>query len=446
MPTASTSTSASKPSPRRHGSAVRFFLLLGAAVGLVACGDSSTGAGGAPGGLDGPDVPLTAEAEDVFTVGALDGEDWETFGNVRSVSFDAAGNLHVFDPGAHRVVVVGPDGALVRTVGQQGDGPGEIGNPMAAALLSDGRLAVFDFGMPGAFELFGPDGAHVETVSVDITKGIPGLRLIALPDSRLLTAGGGRFTFAGQGSDGEDEEAPEENRRPLEIFSLDGTGPEQLYQAWDLPPAGQGEEVSASNSEGQRRMVMSMSRMRAFEPGLHFGALSDGRVAVADSLGWRVKLLASDGSVAGTLERPIAPAPATASVQEQERARREAELEDGATGRLVVFGSNIYADPAITEAMRRGIEEMIFADEIPVIANLAVDWDDRIWVARSGPLGQDDGPTDIATASGEYVGTLPADGLRIPDAFGPGGLMAYVESDELGIETVRVVRLASLER
>ena len=46
------------------------------------------------------------------------------------------------------------------------------------------------------------------------------------------------------------------------------------------------------------------------------------------------------------------------------------------------------------------------------------------------------------TADGRYVGTLPADGLRTPWAFGPGGLAAFVESDEYDVQTVRVVRLS----
>ena len=50
------------------------------------------------------------------------------------------------------------------------------------------------------------------------------------------------------------------------------------------------------------------------------------------------------------------------------------------------------------------------------------------------------------TATGDYLGTLPPDGPRIPDAFGPGGLMAYIETDEMDVPTVRVVRLLSLER
>ena len=94
---------------------------------------------------------------------------------------------------------------------------------------------------------------------------------------------------------------------------------------------------------------------------------------------------------------------------------------------------------------REGVEGRTFAAELPVLYDLDVDWDDRIWLGRWGPTGDDDGPTDIVTPDGDYIGTLPPDGLRTPDAFGPDGLMAYIELDEMEVPTVRVVRLIALE-
>ena len=82
-----------------------------------------------------------------------------------------------------------------------------------------------------------------------------------------------------------------------------------------------------------------------------------------------------------------------------------------------------------------------------VIAGLAVDREDRLWIARMGSGGDEtSGTTDVVAANGEYIGTLPADGPRSPAAFGPGGLMAYIESDEMDVQTVRVIRLLSLDR
>ena len=101
---------------------------------------------------------------------------------------------------------------------------------------------------------------------------------------------------------------------------------------------------------------------------------------------------------------------------------------------------------SLIQVEREGEEELVFADELPVIAGLKVDWDDRIWVTRTGADGSSGGPTDIVTADGRYVGTLPAGGLRTPHGFGPDGLMAYIERDEMDVPTVRVIRLVSLER
>ena len=50
--------------------------------------------------------------------------------------------------------------------------------------------------------------------------------------------------------------------------------------------------------------------------------------------------------------------------------------------------------------------------------------------------------TDLLMPDGRYLGSLPADGAEIPDAFGPDGLAAFIETDELGVRTVVVGRLS----
>ena len=94
--------------------------------------------------------------------------------------------------------------------------------------------------------------------------------------------------------------------------------------------------------------------------------------------------------------------------------------------------------------MEGRVENMLFADEIPAIRRMSADWSDRLWIERSALPGED-GPTDILTSDGQYLGTIAPDGLRIPAAFGPGGLMAYIEADELEVQRVRVVQLADDE-
>ena len=389
---------------------------------LVACGDAGDGsATGAAGTLDGPDVIVNAVTDEVFTVGSVAGDEWDTFGSIRSVHFDAQANLHIFDSQAEHILVVGPDGSLIRTVGGRGEGPGEFGSVTTAIVGRDGSYTVLGFSQ---IDLLEPDGEFVRRITVDpMTTGIV-IANMALPDGRLLAGAIMRL--------GDDDEEAEEGH-PIHIFPLDGTEPEVLYTAWRPPDEDEdGISVSGSRESGRR---VAWSAGRAFEPLLSYDLLTDGRLALIDSIGYRVKLIGLDGSVAGTIERPIAPLAVDDAIREAERERyRESTARANATR----TNSPIQIE-------MEGVEGLTFADEVPVLYGLKVDWKDRIWVKRRGPTGDDDGPTDVVKPDGDYVGTLPPEGLRTPDAFGPGGLLAYIERGEMDVPTVRVVRLVALE-
>ena len=418
------------------------FLLPSLYLATLSCGDATQDP------LDASDVPLTATTESLFTVGALVGEDWETFGSVRSVHFDDEGNLHIFDAGAHRMVVVDTEGNHLRTVGTRGEGPGEIQNAHAATVLDDGQTVIYDFGNPAAFEIFDREGQFARSVTADLNRGVPGDRMHLLPDGRLVTMGGPKIRMYAPGEVPDESQEEEDHRRDIDIFSLDGSDKVVLYRAWNLPPTESDESIEGSSDEGGG-ISMSFNRMREFNPRLLIGVLSDGRVAVVDSMAYEVKLVAMDGTVDGTITRPIAPEPVTEAVKEATRTARLEGLGEMTGGGIhlqtIVGDVNLNMQEQMRAMIVRQIETMIFTEEIPVIADLAVDREDRLWIARMGPAGDETGPTDIITASGQYIGTLPADGLRIPAAFGPNGLMAYIDSDEMDVQTVRVIRLLSLD-
>ena len=96
--------------------------------------------------LPAEDRLLDADFEEVYRVGAVTGEDWETFGNVHDLAFDRLGNLYVVDTHGARIVVVNPEGGFVRQLGGVGTGPGEFDQhnttSMRIAMLSDGRAGV----------------------------------------------------------------------------------------------------------------------------------------------------------------------------------------------------------------------------------------------------------------------------------------------------------------
>lgn len=200
-----------------------------------------------------------------------------------------------------------------------------------------------------------------------------------------------------------------------------------------------------------RPCTLTDGEFRYLGPKWELAGFQDGRVALVDSVGYKVRILSPEGSVVGVLDRPIAPFPVTAGAKEAERERQrnrltergvEAAMDDMAASMGIrIRGFN----PArFVEESQGQFDDLAFHEEIPVIDRLGVDSQDRVWVARSDATGGSRGPTDVLMSSGEYIGTLRHEDLRMPRAFGPGGLMAFLETDELGVQTVLVVRLVSL--
>lgn len=93
------------------------------------------------------------------------------------------------------------------------------------------------------------------------------------------------------------------------------------------------------------------------------------------------------------------------------------------------------------QKQRKRIENMRFFTEVPVIRDLHTSWNGMIWVQRRGEEPTSDGPIDVLDMAGRYVGSYRTGATEIPDAFGPDGLVAFIEWNELDVETVVVRRL-----
>ena len=117
-----------------------------------------------------------------------------------------------------------------------------------------------------------------------------------------------------------------------------------------------------------------------------------------------------------------------------EKRRRLRRLEENAAP-----GANL-------QARRRSIEELEFHTELSVIRGLGTTWDGHIWVLRRGEGPRDDGPIDVLAPDGRYLGSYPAGTTALPAAFGPDGLVAFVEVSELRVQTVVVKRVVGKVR
>ncbi len=422
--------------PRRVGRPGFSTVAMGLMVACGGDGGAAAPAGGSA-GMDSPDFTIAPEWESLWVVGVLDGEDWEVFGAVTDLAFNEAGDLFVLDEQAAHVVVFDRAGAHLRTISRQGEGPGELTEPTSMAVLAAGRLAIFDRSRRG-IQFFTQEGEYLESAPFDPQQGMPNFVRVWLPDGSILTDIETRITSTADGAMSVSSgPAGAESERPIIRYGPDG-GREVRYTAWDPPPpTGEG----ASTEGGSIRFTMSP--VRAFDPSLSFIPMPDGRLAVVDSVAYRIKLVGVAGAVEDVLERPVGPIRVTDAIRTAETQRRLAQLVQTRVSSVLGGRIPLPSDfqEQMTAARRTTIEQMTFAEEIPAIDDLALDFEGRLWVERTGLPGEE-GPIDIVTPDARYLGTIQPGGLRIPDAFGPDGLMAYGETHDLGFPIVGVVQLA----
>ena len=392
---------------------------------------------------------LDADFEEVYRVGSSSGEDWEQFGSIFQVSFDGSGNLYVLDIYASRVVVVDPEGGFAGVVGGPGDGPGEFRFPRSLAVLEDGRVVVGDTGHR-AFQIYDSNGRFARNVRIgDDLLGIAGRLYADRNGDESVVLSGYLAAIGGGRSAGGDGWA---STRPVTGFVLGGDRVvrDTIAEAWAPPSAG-----LVEFRVGGRRISMGDQTPppRTFDPALLVGTLPGGGVAFSDSSAYAIKLVDAEGVVSLVLSRPFHPELVTDRILEaeverqleeyadQSATRRPARVVDGRTGNAV---EGLLSPEVMREAAKRSrrlfLEALPAADEIPVVRDLRTTWDGNIWVQRRGDEPVSDGPIDVLTMDGRYLGSYPS-GTIMPSAFGPGGLVAFVEADELGLETVVVRRV-----
>ena len=417
--------------------------------------------------LPAEDVPLSAEFEDVFRVGS-GGSEWELLTSITSLAFDASGNLHITDVGPDggdmRILVVDSLGGFVIAFGRAGEGPGEFQVANSAVTFRDGTMVVADLGHR-AYHVFRPGGeldrmvrfpSEGEQDPSGLGTTLPGNRrtfllraeaggtLLGYPYLTLTVSAGetpdGRFSYSAR---------PGPGPRVLERLNIDGNPVRvaEIAKAW----------VPAEAEQGSRRVP-------AFTPKLLFDVLPDGGFAFSDSTGYAIRFAASDGTIRRVVTRPIMARTVTEEMRDQYREWRVAEVEEE-------FGFNELPPEA-----RSQMREIMDYDgwlsvarsypvhgEIPVIDDLRTTWTGSVWVRRTpdggypwedhvagsvlSGLAFSTAPApasaiDVISADGRYVGTFPPQaGAIMFSAFGPGGLVAYVETDELDVPTVVVKRV-----
>ena len=405
--------------------------------------------------VTGRDQRIAPDFEEVYRVGVLEGEAWEVFGEVNHVAFDATGNLYVFEgtmgllgSGNLRVLVFDATGGLLREFGSWGGGPGEFNRPVGFAVLRDGTTVVSDIGHR-AYQLFDASGAFQRMVRTGGEPGNVSVSGAIQPDPRggAVFAGGrgGGPSVSIRSAGGGGPVAPPTSR-PVTRVRLGGkvVQTDTVVEGW-LPQRADMDDLVPNNVPAQLQDMLG--RMpTVFEPRLLVGVLPDGGVVHSDSSAYALKVTPpSAWKVARIIWRPFLPEPVTPAVERDYKERMAAARESrGAIGgmpgvtMLEMRGAGEGNRPPVTATFQ--IEQRYY-HEVPVLRSLATTWDGRIWVQRRGEAPESDGPIDVLTAEGEYVGTYPTGATDMPDAFGPDGLAAFIELDEFDVASVVVRRL-----
>ena len=147
--------------PRLPGRAA----ILGAIVLSVACG--------------GGEIPAewTLHLVEELTIGA-DPVTLETaFYRPSDLGVDHQGNVYVLDSGNHRVQVFDRDGAYLRSMGEPGEAPGQLGDPMGMFVHPDGSTWVADT-RNRRLQPFGAAGGRLNPITLDF----PPHDLVVAPD------------------------------------------------------------------------------------------------------------------------------------------------------------------------------------------------------------------------------------------------------------------------
>jgi hypothetical protein len=286
----------------------------------------------------------------------------------------------------------------------------------------------------GAISIFGAEGAYQDLVRRDGGGG-----MVAGPGGGMAAhASGGLVMTGSQVMGGGPGGGPPSMRDSLPILLVPLKGESKvLFEAPSAAP------IMQARGGGGRQEVR-ISAPPTFTPRVSWAALPDGRLAVTWGMDYRVNLVAgAGGSVATALERPIRARKVTEKDKDAARQRQKEALTSGAgmmrvqdvNGRRTVsaVGRGLPA-----EEVERNLARMTFAELMPVIREIRADPDSRIWVQRDAGSGSTDYPIDILGANGDYIGTVK--GMPMPNAIGPNGLMAFIETDDLGVQRVSVKR------
>ena len=114
---------------------------------------------------------LTLAPTQLWHLGAEEDADVsELFGRVSEALVDAAGNSYLLDTQLHEIRVFSPTGEFLKSLGRNGEGPGEFVNGMHLFFLPGDKIGVAQM-MPSRIAVLGRDGEGYSDLHIPGTEG-----------------------------------------------------------------------------------------------------------------------------------------------------------------------------------------------------------------------------------------------------------------------------------
>ena len=378
------------------------------------------------GSVWGGDATLVPEV----SIGELDGPEEYLFGSVSSITVDDKHNVYVLDGQARHVRVFDSAGTFVKTLGRDGEGPGEFNVPIGIA-ISNGRVLVRD-PANGRVQLFG-----LETWENEEWRYRPSEVFVNTP---LYTDDQGRIYV--DISDDRHAGASAVARDYLRFIVMGPDGAHVDTISFPDPPADFDADqyrMSAEAESGDR--WISVGATVPFSPDWYWMVHPAGHFLSALSTAYRINFEQDDGVL--RIERNHTPV----AVTDDERERHEQEI----LNRMRRYDAGWNWDgPAIPEHK-------------PPFSGLSAGSDGRIWVRlwteAQQVANEDHDPADpesspftwveplrydVFEADGTYLGAVvPPEGFSLSarPVFGRSFVWA-VERGELDVQRVVRYRIA----
>jgi hypothetical protein len=101
--------------------------------------------------------PVSIAPSERWRIGGNDEDEDTFFGVIETIDTDREGNIYLLDGQLHQVMIYSPDGEFLRSIGREGEGPGEFRRPGDMVILPDGNVGVVQQ-MPGKIVMLTPEG------------------------------------------------------------------------------------------------------------------------------------------------------------------------------------------------------------------------------------------------------------------------------------------------